>query len=94
MEKQQLIDLAYQLKFTFSDEEFELLCKDFEVFSNQIDILSHIDTNDVEAMVYPFDNPRTYLREDEVDHVCSKEDILKNSNNNINGYFSVPKVVK
>ena len=45
-------------------------------------------------MVYPFEMPTTFLREDVVENVCSQEDALKNAKAQKEGHFVVPKVVK
>ena len=86
--------LAHQLMFDLSDEEVELLDKEFDTLLKQIDLLDTIDTDNVEPMVYPFEAPTIFLREDEVSHVVSQEDALSNVKKQRAGHILVPKVVK
>ena len=51
-------------------------------------------TTVVEPMVYPFETPTSYLREDVVDHVISREDALANAPKVRECHIVVPKVVK
>ena len=52
-----------------------------------------MDTEGVEPMVYPFEAPTHFLREDVVDHVLTQEEALKNAPNKKNGFFVTKKVV-
>jgi aspartyl-tRNA(Asn)/glutamyl-tRNA(Gln) amidotransferase subunit C len=45
-------------------------------------------------MIYPFEEPTGFFREDIVDHVLSSEDALYNAPVEEQGYFVIPKVVK
>ena len=45
-------------------------------------------------MVYPFEAPTTFLREDEVEEVLSQEEVLANVKDARMGHVHVPKVVK
>lgn len=86
--------LANQLMFDLSDEEVVELDKEFDTLLKQIDLLDTIDTEGVEPMVYPFETPTTFLREDEVGHVLDQSDVLKNVKKERAGHILVPKVVK
>lgn len=86
--------LANDLKFDLSDEEIEELKKDFVEVEKQVSLFEKIDTEGVEPMVYPFEAPTTFLREDEVADVISQEDALKNVKDARMGHVHVPKVVK
>ena len=86
--------LANQLMFDLSDEEIVELDKEFDTLLKQIELLDTIDTEGVEPMVYPFEMPTVYLREDEVDHVLDQSDVLKNVKKERAGHILVPKVVK
>lgn len=94
IDKSLLKKLANQLMFDVSDEEIVELQKEFEKLSEQMELLNKIDTEGVEEMVYPFEEPTTFLREDEVDVVISKEDALVNAKRVKDDYVLVPKVVK
>lgn len=84
---------AHQIMIDLSDEEMQSLEKDFEVMKKQLDALDEINTDNIEPMVFPFEVETSYLREDEVDVVLSKEDVLKNAPESREGQIVVPKVV-
>lgn len=86
--------LANQLMFDLSDEEIVELDHEFDALLKQIDLLDTIDTENVETMVYPFEAPTTFLREDEVENVLEQSDVLKNVKKERAGHILVPKVVK
>ena len=94
MEIKEIKDLAKRIMFEVSDEDALKIAKDFETFNKQLAILDEIDTQNVEEMIYPFDVETTYLREDVVSHVISKEDALANATKVKEGHITVPKVVK
>lgn len=85
--------LANQIMLDLNDEEAVSLQNDFEVLLQQMDLLNKIDTTDVEEMIYPFETPTAYLREDEVSNVLSQDDALKNAPEVKEGQIIVPKVV-
>ncbi|MBR3839991.1 MAG: Asp-tRNA(Asn)/Glu-tRNA(Gln) amidotransferase subunit GatC [Erysipelotrichales bacterium] len=86
--------LANQLMFDLSDEEVKELDKEFDTLLKQIELLDTINTDGVEPMVYPFEAPTVFLREDEVDNVLQQADVLKNVKKERAGHILVPKVVK
>lgn len=85
--------LANQIMLDLNDEEAASLQNDFEILLQQMDLLNKIDTTDVEEMIYPFETPTAYLREDEVSNVLSQEDALENAPEVKEGQIIVPKVV-
>jgi len=86
--------LAHQLMFDLSDEEADELVDEFKVYEKQIEIMSSINTDGVEEMIYPFEAPTSFLREDEVSNVISQDDAMANVTKKIEGHFVLPKVVK
>ncbi len=86
--------LARNIMFELSDEEAQDICKEFEVLQKQLALLEAIDTTGVEEMIYPFETPTVFMREDEADHVISQEEALSNALHQTQGHFVVPKVVK
>ena len=86
--------LANDLKFDLSDEEIEELKKDFVAVEKQVSLFEKVDTEGVEPMVYPFETPTTFLREDVVSDVLTQEEALTNVKDARMGHVHVPKVVK
>lgn len=86
--------LANDLKFDLSDEEIEELKKDFVAVEKQVSLFEKVDTEGVEPMVYPFEAPTTFLREDVVSDVLTQEEALTNVKDARMGHVHVPKVVK
>ena len=92
--KDKLKQLANLVMFELSDSECEELQEDFETYLSQLDLLNKIDTEGVEEMVYPFETPTVYIRDDENTYTISQEDAMKNVPNSSENYVVVPKVVK
>ena len=86
--------LASDLRFELSDAEVEELKKRFERLESQIAQFEKVDTENVEPMIYPFEAPTSYLREDVVDEVLSQNEVLANVKDARMGHVHVPKVVK
>jgi aspartyl-tRNA(Asn)/glutamyl-tRNA(Gln) amidotransferase subunit C len=85
--------LALQLRFELSDAEAKDIANEFGVLIDQLQLLETIDTDSVEPMVYPFDEPTSFLREDEPNQVLSPQEALKNAPAQLNGFFVTKKVV-
>ena len=85
--------LALQLRFELTDAEANDIASEFDVLIDQLQLLEAIDTTAVEPMVYPFEAPTTFLREDEPTQVLSPSEALKNAPAQINGFFVTKKVV-
>lgn len=85
--------LSNNLMFELTDKEIENILIEFEVFNDQVMGFQAIDTTGVEPMVYPFDNPTSFLREDEDVSELSLEAALVNAPEKVDNYFVVPKVV-
>lgn len=86
--------LANQIMIDLSDDEIEVLQKEFEVTLRKMDLLDKINTDDVKEMVYPFELETHFLREDEVENVISQQEALENAPEVKDGQILVPKVVK
>lgn len=86
--------LARQLMFSLSEQEAKDIVSEFDTLLSQLDLLDRIDTSDCEELVYPFETPTTFFREDVVDHVMDVKDVFLNAPKVENQYFVIPKVVK
>lgn len=92
--KEYIQSLAHQIMIDLNDEEIEDLKLDFKLIGSVCELMNEINTEDVEEMVYPFENATKYLREDKVDNVLTREDALKNAPKVVENQIVVPKVVK
>ena len=79
-------------KLDLSDEEKEAAKKDMGSMLDYIDKLNELDTTGVEPMshVFPVNN---VFRDDIVTNGDDRDNILKNSPENRNGSFVVPRTV-
>ena len=94
MNKEKVRELANDIMFDVTDEEAEDICNDFVTLEKMLDFFDSINTDGVEEMVYPFEDPTTYLRDDEVTDVISQKEVLSNAPKQKQGHIVVPKVVK
>lgn len=85
---------ANNLMFDMSEEQYQLLLKEFQVITKQMELLGEIDgLSEVEPMTFPFDVTTTFLRED-VEGIClTKEEVLRNAKDVVDGQIKLPKVV-
>lgn len=86
--------LAADLKFDLNDDEIEALKKDFVAVEKQVELFDQIDTEGVEPMIYPFETPTVFLREDVEQDTLAQQDALRNAAEVKMGHVHVPKVVK
>lgn len=86
--------LAHQLMFDLSDKEADSIVKEFGQLEKQMSLLDKVNTDGVEEMIYPFEEPTSFLREDEVSNVITQAEAMKNVTKNLEGHFVLPKVVK
>lgn len=91
--KVMLKDLGRKTMFDVSDQEMDALVEEYNVFMSHVQALEEIDTDGVEPLAYPYVIETTYLREDEPNHVISREDALKNASSVLDNQIKVPKVV-
>ena len=87
-------NLAKQLRFELTDLEAQDIVDEFAILIDQINLLNAIDTQGVEPMIYPFEMPTTFLREDVANHVLSAKEALENAPMTRNGFFITKKVVQ
>jgi aspartyl-tRNA(Asn)/glutamyl-tRNA(Gln) amidotransferase subunit C len=85
--------LAKQLRFELTDAEAKNIADEFSVLIHQMNLLNDIDTTQIEPMVYPFEEPTTFMRDDVVDQVLPVQEALRNAPTSKNGFFVTKKVV-
>ena len=88
-----LKDAALRLMFDMSDEQYETLEKEFEIIIKQMSLIGEIDGVDVEPMTFPFNVTTDYLREDVAETPLTKEEVLSNAKDVLDGQIKLPKVV-
>lgn len=85
---------ANNLMFEMSDEQYQVLLKEFDVITKQMELLGKIEgLNDVEPMTFPYAVHTSYLREDKAEISLSKDEVLKNAKDVVDGQIKLPKVV-
>ena len=90
----ELKELAKNLYFDMSEEEYLTLQDEFEVILDQMDLISEIENIDnVEPMVFPYLGEGHTLREDEVKDVLDPKEVLANASETYMGMVKVKKVV-
>ncbi|MDO5028691.1 MAG: Asp-tRNA(Asn)/Glu-tRNA(Gln) amidotransferase subunit GatC [Bacillota bacterium] len=92
--REKMDDLAGLYQFELTDEEKDLLLKDFADLEEDLALFEAIDTEGVEPMVYPFEDETSYLREDDQIQVLALDQVLENAPERKDSYFVVPKVVE
>ena len=93
-DKELIKKCANNLMFDMSDNQYDLLLNEFDVLTKQMELLGKIDGLDyVSPMTFPFEIYTDYLREDVFEDTLSKEDILRNAKDVVDGQIKLPKVV-
>jgi len=90
--KQVLKKLASLSKINFSSEEEGKMLEDFNKMVQFINTLDEVDTTGVEPLTHIHENSNI-LREDKVDNMLSKADMLNNAPKSNSDYIKVPKVL-
>ncbi len=93
--KEILKNTANKLMFDMTDEQYEMLVKEFSILIKQMEFIGDIpNVDDAEPMTFPFDITNDLLREDEPTSPLKREDVLKNASDVVDGQIRLPKVVK
>ena len=92
--KEVLQESAQKLMFTLSDEQLEKLVGEFEIIQKQMELIGEIPgVDEAEPMTFPFDVTTSYMREDVIKETPSKDELLKNASDVVDGQIRLPKVV-
>ena len=85
---------ANNLMFEMKDEEYQTLLNEFDVLLKQMSLIGMINgIDDAQPMTFPFDCANSYLREDVEEETLSKDDVLFNAKEVVDGQIKLPKVV-
>ena len=90
-----LKEATNKLMFDMSEEQYQNLLNEFDIILSQMELISEIEgVDDVEPMTFPYEMSTDYLREDVISTPLSKEDVLKNAKEVVDGQISIPRVIK
>ena len=93
--KEVLQESANRLLINLTDEELNDLLSDFDILISQMELIGDIPgVDEVEPMTFPFEITSDYLRDDIPEEPLSKNDVLKNAQDVVDGQIRLPKVVK
>ena len=93
-DKDLLKKCANNLLFDMSETQYELLLKEFDILTKQMQVLGEIEgLESITPMTFPFDVSTSFLREDEPEESITKEEILRNAKDVQDGQIKLPKVV-
>lgn len=85
--------LARLSRLKFSEEEEERLAGELGNILDYMDLLSEVDTEDVEPMTHVLDLVNV-VRPDEVQQRITREEALRNAPSADSDYVRVPKVIE
>jgi len=91
--KEMLLEAAHDAMLDITKEEMPELIHEYHIFMDQVKALEAIDTLDVAPLAFPYEIETSYLREDEVIHTISQEEILSQGQDVLNDQIKVHKVV-
>ena len=93
-DKALLVKCANNLMFDMSDDQYDVLLKEFDVLTKQMELFGEIEgLENVSPMTFPFEIYTDFLRDDVEEETLSKEDILRNAKDVVDGQIKLPKVV-
>lgn len=83
--------VAKLAKLQLSEEEKEKFTKQLGDVLKYVEQMNEVDTTGVKPMAHAFDFVNV-MREDEVVHEQTKDELMKNAPEEENGFFRVPKI--
>jgi len=83
--------VAKLARLELTEEEKELYTKQLGDVLKYVDQMNEVDTSDVKPMCQVVDFVNV-MREDEVIHDISREELMSNAPDEENGFFKVPKI--
>ncbi len=89
--KKDVEHVAKLARLELTEDEKEKFATQLSSIIEHINQLNEVDTTDVEPMAHPYPLGNV-VREDEVEYLVSKKDLLSNAPDEEDGYFKVPKI--
>ncbi|MBP2058439.1 aspartyl-tRNA(Asn)/glutamyl-tRNA(Gln) amidotransferase subunit C [Lactobacillus colini] len=90
--KDTITHVAKLSRLAFSDQELDKFTKQMGDIINMADQLGEVDTTDVPETVQVVDRD-TVFREDKPEHWESKEELMKNVPEKVDGFIKVPVII-
>lgn len=90
--KDTITHVATLSRLAFSDQELDKFTKQMDEIINMADQLGEVDTTDVPETVQVVDRD-TVFREDKPEHWESKEELMKNVPEKVDGFIKVPVII-
>lgn len=90
--KDTITHVATLSRLAFSDQELDKFTKQMDEIINMADELGEVDTTDVPETVQVVDRD-TVFREDKPEHWESKEELMKNVPEKVDGFIKVPVII-
>ena len=92
--KEKIYEYADKLLIGLSEEENEMVLKEFDAIDESIDLINKIEgISEVEPMTHCLDDFEYVLRDDIVEESPSIEELIQNSDETTEREIVVPKVV-
>jgi aspartyl-tRNA(Asn)/glutamyl-tRNA(Gln) amidotransferase subunit C len=93
IDKETVDKIAHLARLEFQSEaKKEEMIKDMNNMLGFIDKLNELDTTGVDPLIYMSEETNV-LREDDVKHIITQDEALKNAPKKDSDYFKVPKVM-
>ncbi|WP_338960095.1 MULTISPECIES: Asp-tRNA(Asn)/Glu-tRNA(Gln) amidotransferase subunit GatC [unclassified Spiroplasma] len=93
MTTKMLHEFANELMFNLSEEQCENLLLEFKAIEKQMEIVTNINTNDIEPLNYPFPIINNLLRSDNVGTHLTSKSVLNIAPEVENNYISINQVI-
>lgn len=92
--KNVLKDASSRLLFDMTEDQYDVLEKEFAILIKQMDLIGQIQgVDDFEPMTFPFDVTTDLLRDDIPSEPLQREVALQNAKDIVDGQIKLPKVV-
>ena len=86
-------NLSKLAKLRFDEKSSLKMKADLTTILGFVNTISKVDTKDIQPLIY-MSEEKNILREDEINHIVSQSDALKNAPQKDSDYFKVPTVLK
>lgn len=90
--KEELLDVAERAKLALTNEEVDQYTADLSAFMTYADKLNELDTENVEPMTHALQQANI-MREDVVQDVLDREEMLESVKEHQNGEIKVPTIL-